>query len=234
MPSGSGPPSTTRRPRDGERPRDPPPAGLVRPGLRASPSPSCTSTRRRSRDLFLGSGDRLGAVLGGLAFGGARRSLSAVGVRDAPLPPPPLPGHRALSGRAAQLDGDRVHRRGHVPGRDPRAAALARRRPTLANVIQAVAVRAGHAPRGARTRPLPARPDARDRPRRRLADGRHGGIGAAFLGHAITRFAVFLCTGHAGQTKPRGREAEEIERRRRDRRRAGASSGSRESASRDR
>jgi membrane protease YdiL (CAAX protease family) len=42
-----------------------------------------------------------------------------------------------------------------------------------------------------------------------------GGIAAAFLGHAITRFAVFLCTGHTGQTKPRGREEEEIERRRR-------------------
>src|SRR2546426_308741 len=26
-----------------------------------------------------------------------------------------------------------------------------------------------------------------------------GGIAAAFLGHAVTRFAVFLCTGHAGQ-----------------------------------
>ena len=38
-----------------------------------------------------------------------------------------------------------------------------------------------------------------------------GGIAAAFLGHAITRFAVFLCTGHTGQTKPRGREEEEIE-----------------------
>ena len=42
-----------------------------------------------------------------------------------------------------------------------------------------------------------------------------GGIAAAFLGHAVTRFAVFLCTGHAGQTMPRGREVEEIERRRR-------------------
>ena len=42
-----------------------------------------------------------------------------------------------------------------------------------------------------------------------------GGIAAAFLGHAIARFAVFLCTGHAGQTKPRGREVEEIEKRRR-------------------
>ena len=42
-----------------------------------------------------------------------------------------------------------------------------------------------------------------------------GGIAAAFLGAAITRFAVFLCTGHTGQTKPRGREEEEIEKRRR-------------------
>jgi membrane protease YdiL (CAAX protease family) len=42
-----------------------------------------------------------------------------------------------------------------------------------------------------------------------------GGIAAAFLGHAITRFAVFLSTGHAGQFLPRGREVEEIEARRR-------------------
>jgi hypothetical protein len=42
-----------------------------------------------------------------------------------------------------------------------------------------------------------------------------GGIGAAFLGHAITRFAVFLATGHAGRVAPRGSEAEDLERRRR-------------------
>lgn len=42
-----------------------------------------------------------------------------------------------------------------------------------------------------------------------------GGIAAAFLGHAITRFAVFLTTGHIGQTKPRGREVEEIDKRHR-------------------
>ena len=42
-----------------------------------------------------------------------------------------------------------------------------------------------------------------------------GGIAAAFLGHAVTRFAVFLSTGHAGQFLPRGREVEEIEARRR-------------------
>src|SRR3954452_10584178 len=40
-----------------------------------------------------------------------------------------------------------------------------------------------------------------------------GGIGAACLGHAITRFAVFLTTGHAGRLAPRGTEPEELERR---------------------
>ncbi|HLX33876.1 MAG TPA: CPBP family intramembrane glutamic endopeptidase [Candidatus Limnocylindrales bacterium] len=40
------------------------------------------------------------------------------------------------------------------------------------------------------------------------------GIGAAFLGHAVTRVAVFLTTGHAGQLAPKGTEPEEVERRR--------------------
>lgn len=42
-----------------------------------------------------------------------------------------------------------------------------------------------------------------------------GGIGAAFLGHASTRVAVFLTTGHAGQPPARGAEVEDVERRRR-------------------
>ena len=42
-----------------------------------------------------------------------------------------------------------------------------------------------------------------------------GGIAAAFIGHAVTRFSVFLCTGHAGQVALRGTEPEEIEHRRR-------------------
>jgi len=41
-----------------------------------------------------------------------------------------------------------------------------------------------------------------------------GGIGAAFLGHAITRFSLFLTTGHAGQVAPRGAEVEDVMRRR--------------------
>ena len=42
-----------------------------------------------------------------------------------------------------------------------------------------------------------------------------GGIGAAFLGHAITRVAVVLTTGHAGQPPARGTEVEDVEKRRR-------------------
>ena len=42
-----------------------------------------------------------------------------------------------------------------------------------------------------------------------------GGIGAALIGHAITRFAVFLCTGHPGQVYPPGLEPEEEEAERR-------------------
>ena len=40
------------------------------------------------------------------------------------------------------------------------------------------------------------------------------GIAAAFLGHAMTRVAVFLVTGHAGSPLPRGRDSEDVEKRR--------------------
>jgi membrane protease YdiL (CAAX protease family) len=42
-----------------------------------------------------------------------------------------------------------------------------------------------------------------------------GGVGAAFLGHATTRVAVFLTTGHAGQPPAPGTEVEDVEKRRR-------------------
>jgi Type II CAAX prenyl endopeptidase Rce1-like len=60
-----------------------------------------------------------------------------------------------------------------------------------------------------------------------------GGIAAAFIGHAATRFAVFLSTGHAGQFLPRGREVEEIEEKRRPPK-GWRVIGSREPTSRDR
>jgi hypothetical protein len=37
-----------------------------------------------------------------------------------------------------------------------------------------------------------------------------GGIAAGVLAHAITRFAVFVCTGHPGQIQPVGAEPEEV------------------------
>jgi membrane protease YdiL (CAAX protease family) len=40
---------------------------------------------------------------------------------------------------------------------------------------------------------------------------RTGGIGAAILAHTLTSFAVFVCTGHAGQVLRRGEEPDEIE-----------------------
>jgi membrane protease YdiL (CAAX protease family) len=42
-----------------------------------------------------------------------------------------------------------------------------------------------------------------------------GGIGAAILGHAMTSYALFVFTGHAGQIAPHGGEPEEKERSRR-------------------
>jgi hypothetical protein len=42
-----------------------------------------------------------------------------------------------------------------------------------------------------------------------------GSFLAAFLGHAVMRTSVFLLTGHAGSTVPKGAESEEIDRRRR-------------------
>jgi membrane protease YdiL (CAAX protease family) len=42
-----------------------------------------------------------------------------------------------------------------------------------------------------------------------------GGIAASILGHGVTRVAIFLTTGHAGQPAPRGTEVEEVERKRR-------------------
>ena len=37
-----------------------------------------------------------------------------------------------------------------------------------------------------------------------------GGLGAAFVLHAVTSFALFLCTGHGGQPAANGREPEEV------------------------
>ena len=166
------------------------------------------------RELFLGSGDRLGAVIGGLAYGlaGVAFAIAFATVRYHRIRFPETwsyPG--ALLNSTATAFIDEAAFRGALFG----LLLTTGLDPTLANVVQALLYT------------LTTRLGAPGRDRylllMALAMGlvggwltaATGGIAAAFLGHAITRFAVFLCTGHAGQTKPRGREEEEIEKRRR-------------------
>jgi membrane protease YdiL (CAAX protease family) len=180
--------------------------GLVLAVLFIHPSPQV--------ELFLGSGDRLGAVLGGLAYGMAGVAFAVVfaTVRYHRIRFPDsssYPG--ALLNAIATSFIDEAAFRGVLFG----LLLTTGLDPSLANLVQAIlytlATRLG-AP-------------GRDRYLFVMAlivglvggwlTAVTGGIAAAFLGHAIARFAVFLCTGHAGQTKPRGREVEEIEKRRR-------------------
>jgi membrane protease YdiL (CAAX protease family) len=182
--------------------------------------------------LFLGSGDRLGAVLGGIAFGlaGVLVAVSFASYRYRRIRFPDersYPG--ALLNSTATAFIDEVAFRGALFG----LLIAGGVDPTLANLIQAIVY--------ALTTRLGA--PGRDRSLLALTLGiglvggwltaATGGIAAAFLGHAVTRFAVFLCTGHAGQTMPRGREVEEIEKRRRTPE-GWRVIGSRESTSRDR
>jgi hypothetical protein len=183
-------------------------------------------------ELFLGTGDRLGAVLGGIAFGGLG-VLIAAGFASYRYHRIRLPAESAYPGgllnSTATAFVDEVTFRGALfglllsGGVDPLLANL------LQTVIYALTTRLG-AP-------------GRDRYLLVLTlligfiggwlTSSTGGIAAAFLGHAVTRFAVFLCTGHIGQTMPRGREVEEIEKRRRPPE-GWRVIGSRESPSRDR
>jgi membrane protease YdiL (CAAX protease family) len=169
---------------------------------------------RPQEELFLGSGDRLGAVIGGLAYGlaGVAFAIAFATVRYHRIRFPETwsyPG--ALLNSTATAFIDEATFRGALFG----LLLSTGLDPTLSNIIQALLYT------------LTTRLGAPGRDRylllMALAMGlvggwltaATGGIAAAFLGAAITRFAVFLCTGHTGQTKPRGREEEEIEKRRR-------------------
>ena len=166
------------------------------------------------RTLFLGSGDRLGAVMGGLAYGlaGVAFAVAFATVRYHRIRFPEVwsyPG--ALLNSTATAFIDEAAFRGAVFG----LLLTTGLDPTLSNIVQALLY--------ALTTRLGA--PGRDHYLLLMAlamglvggwlTAATGGIAAAFLGHAIARFAVFLCTGHTGQTKPRGREEEEIEKRRR-------------------
>jgi hypothetical protein len=183
-------------------------------------------------ELFLSTGDRFGAVFGGLIFAaiGVAQAIAFATVRYQRIRFPDTgsyPG--ALLNSTATAFIDEATFRGAIFG----SLLILGFEANLANIIQtliyALATRLG-AP-------------GRDRYLLVLTLGIGfiggwltavtGGIAAAFLGHAATRFAVFLCTGHTGQTLPKGREVEEIDRRRRPPE-GWRVIGSRESAQRDR
>lgn len=185
-----------------------------------------------ARDLFLGTGDRLGAVLGGFAYGalGIGQALGFAWLRYQRIRLPETTSYPgALVNSTVTAFVDEVTFRGVLFGMMLSIGVDG----TMANLFQAVLY--------ALTTRLGA--PGRDRYLLVLILGMGliggwltavtGGIAAAFLGHAITRFAVFLCTGHIGQTRPKGREVEEIEARRRPPK-GWRVIGTRESASRDR
>ena len=165
-------------------------------------------------DLFLGTGDRLAALLGGLGYAiiGAGQAVAFAWLRYRHLRLPDVASYPgALVNALATAFIDEAAYRGALFG----ILLTAGVNPGVANLVQAI------------TYALSTRLGAPGRDRYMLvlalmiglAGGWlttvTGGIAAAFLGHAVTRFAVFLCTGHAGQVALRGRETEDIEKRRR-------------------
>jgi hypothetical protein len=165
-------------------------------------------------ELFLGSGDRLAAIVGGLFYGliGTAQAIAFAWLRYKALRLPAInsyPG--ALLNAVATAFIDEAAYRGVLLGVLLGAGVNA----TTANVLQALVYA------------LSTRLGAPGRDRYMLVlalliglaggwlTAATGGIAAAFLGHAVTRFAVFLCTGHPGQVALRGSETEDIERRRR-------------------
>ena len=164
-------------------------------------------------DLFLSLGDRAVAIVDGLAYGGIgiAQAIAFAGLRYHHLR---FPAVRSYPGSVINVVGtafiDEATFRGLLLG----YLVFLGVEGTVANVIQALVYT------------LTTRVAAPGRDRYMLVlelviglgSGwvtlHTGGIGAAFLGHAVTRLAVFLATGHAGQPAVRGREAEDIERRR--------------------
>lgn len=164
--------------------------------------------------LFLGPGDRVGAVVLGLGYGlvGVAAAIAFAYYRYRHVRFPDVfayPG--ALVNAVATAFVDEAVFRGLVFG----FLVVAGLDANLANLVQALVYA------------LATRLGAPGRPRWMLPyvlglglaggwlTGVTGGIGAAFLGHAVTRLAFFLTTGHAGQPALPGLEEEEIERRRR-------------------
>jgi CAAX prenyl protease-like protein len=164
--------------------------------------------------LYLGPGERLPALLGGLVFGviGAAQAVVFARIRYHHFRLPDVSSYPgALLNAISTAFIDEATYRGVLFG----LLIVAGVNASLANVAQAVIY------------VISTRLGSRGRDRYMLvltllialAGGwltyATGGIAAAFLGHTVTRLAMFVCTGHAGQVAARGAEAEDIERRRR-------------------
>ena len=162
-------------------------------------------------DLHLTVGNPLGALVFGLAFGaaGVAQAVALAGLRYRRLRFPDFAAYPgALANQVATAFIDEATFRGALFG----YLLWTGMNPNLAIIAQALAY------------VLATRLGAPGRDRNlfilTMAIGLvggwitlvTGGIGAAFLAHAITRIAVFLTTGHAGQPAPLGRETEEIAR----------------------
>ena len=165
-----------------------------------------------TNDLYLGLGDRLSAIMLGLAYGAIGTAI-AIGIalyryHTVRLPPvAQYPG--AILNAIATAFFDEAVFRGLLFG----FLLTAGLQPNLANLIQALVYA------------LATRLGAPGRPWYMLVTalaiglaggwlvGITGGIGAAFLGHSITRVAIFLTTGHSGLPKAKGTESEEVARR---------------------
>jgi len=180
--------------------------GLVMAIVFVHPSPQAV--------LYLGPGDRLAALVGGLIYGiiGAGQALAFAWLRYRHVRLPAVSSYPgALVNAIATAFIDEATYRGALFG----IFLAAGINPTTANILQALLYA------------LSTRLGAPGRDRYMLVlalliglaggwlTAATGGIAAAFLGHAVARFSVFLCTGHAGQVALRGREREDIERRRR-------------------
>jgi hypothetical protein len=165
-------------------------------------------------DLFQGLGERAGAVILGLAYGAIGTTIAVVialiRYHRVRFPPARAYPGAVLNALATAFVDEAVFR-GLVFG----FLLVAGMEPNLANLSQALLYA------------LATRLGAPGRPWYMLVTafaiglaggwltGITGGIGAAFLGHAITRVAIFTTTGHAGLPKAKGTEAEEVEKRQR-------------------
>jgi len=165
-------------------------------------------------DLFVGLGDKSQAVLLGIALGvaGTALAIGAALLRYHRLRLPPVSSYPvALLNAVGTAFMDEVTFRGAVLGFLMLAGLNAWLAIVIETLIYGLATRLG-AP--GRDRSIFALALLLG-----LATGWAtivtGGIGAAFIGHSISRFSMFLTTGHAGQPLPQGREVEEIEKRRR-------------------